>query len=123
MNEGVGEKVKDVISSSSNAFPPFQDCRLIQSFADHSHRASIRSVCASGKFLASGGADETIHLYDMKARKESGIISQHSGKIKKNRVQCISKRRKITREQNLANCICWGKSVVGIYPSSIENVK
>jgi WD40 repeat protein len=39
-------------------------------------------VCTNGKFLASGSADETVHLYDVKARKESGIIAQHSGKIK-----------------------------------------
>ncbi|XP_023703551.1 p21-activated protein kinase-interacting protein 1-like [Cryptotermes secundus] len=56
-------------------------CYLVQSFADHSHRASIRSVCANGKFLASGSADETIHVYDMNARKESGILVHHIGTV------------------------------------------
>lgn len=64
-------------------FLKFQKCHLVQSFADHSHRASIRSVCANGKFLASGSADETIHVYDMNARKESGILVHHNGKVKK----------------------------------------
>lgn len=56
-------------------------CCLVQSFADHSHRASIRSVCANGKFMASGSADETIHVYDMKARKESGMLVHHNGTV------------------------------------------
>ncbi|KAJ9589507.1 hypothetical protein L9F63_017292 [Diploptera punctata] len=54
---------------------------LVQSFADHSHRASIRSVCAKGKYLASGSADESITLYDMKNRKECGILVQHNGMV------------------------------------------
>ena len=53
----------------------------MQSFADHSHQASVRSVCAGGKYLASGSADETITLYDMKNRKESGKLVQHNGEI------------------------------------------
>lgn len=69
-------------------FLKFQKCYLVQSFADHSHRASIRSVCANGKFLASGSADETIHVYDMNARKESGILVHHNGKIKSKHTIC-----------------------------------
>jgi protein MAK11 len=76
-------------------FLKFQKCCLVQSFADHSHRASIRSVCAYGEFLASGSADETIHVYDMNARKESGILVHHNGKVKKQRkrnthTQCVA---------------------------------
>ncbi|PNF37767.1 hypothetical protein B7P43_G11315 [Cryptotermes secundus] len=65
-------------------------CYLVQSFADHSHRASIRSVCANGKFLASGSADETIHVYDMNARKESGILVHHIGKEQRSwiKIEC-----------------------------------
>ena len=72
----------DIISNTNDAFLHFQGCCLVQSFADHSHRASIRSVCANGKFMASGSADETIHVYDMKARKESGMLVHHNGKVK-----------------------------------------
>jgi hypothetical protein len=32
--------------------------------------------------MASGSADETIHVYDMKARKESGLLVHHNGKGK-----------------------------------------
>ena len=39
-------------------------------------------MCANGKFMASGSADETIHVYDMKARKESGMLVHHNGKVK-----------------------------------------
>jgi WD40 repeat protein len=82
----VAYKGKDnVISNTADIFLHFQGCCLVQSFADHSHRASIRSVCANGKFLASGSADETIHVYDMKARKESGILVYQNGK--KNEIQ------------------------------------
>ncbi|XP_069701402.1 p21-activated protein kinase-interacting protein 1-like [Periplaneta americana] len=56
-------------------------CRLVQSFADHSHRASVRSVSAKGRYLASGSADETITLYDMKSRKETGTLVQHHGTV------------------------------------------
>lgn len=78
----VGKKVKDdIISNTNDVFRHFQGC-LVESFADHAHRASIRSVCANGKFMASGSADETIHLYDMKARMESGMLVHHNGKVK-----------------------------------------
>jgi hypothetical protein len=43
-------------------------------------------VCTNGKFMASGSADETIHVYDMKARKESGLLVHHNGK-RKNEIQ------------------------------------
>ena len=80
-----------VTHSNTNVFSHFQGCYLVQSFADHSHRASIRSVCASGKFMASGSADETIHVYDMKARKESGLLVHHNGKEKmKYRIPAIT---------------------------------
>ncbi|XP_067004362.2 p21-activated protein kinase-interacting protein 1-like [Anabrus simplex] len=54
---------------------------LVQSFANHSHRASIRCVATAGKYLASGGADEDIHLYDLSSRKESGILGYHDGTV------------------------------------------
>lgn len=43
---------------------------LHQSFAVHSHIASIRSVHASKRYLASGGSDDRIYVYDMKSRQE-----------------------------------------------------
>ncbi|PSN57715.1 p21-activated protein kinase-interacting 1-like protein [Blattella germanica] len=60
---------------------PHKKLSLVQSFAFPSHRASIRSVAAKGKYLASGSADETITLYDMNSRRESGILVQHTGTV------------------------------------------
>ncbi|XP_071443123.1 p21-activated protein kinase-interacting protein 1-like [Hetaerina americana] len=54
---------------------------LANSFANHSHQASVRCCASSGQFLASGGADETIHLYDMVSRKEHGSLVQQNGTI------------------------------------------
>lgn len=45
-----------------------------QSFAVHAHIASIRTVHARGKFLASGGADDRIYVYDMKKRQEIQVF-------------------------------------------------
>lgn len=45
-----------------------------QSFAVHAHIASVRSVHAKGKYLASGGADDRIYVYDMKKRQEVQVI-------------------------------------------------
>ncbi|CAB3368398.1 Hypothetical predicted protein [Cloeon dipterum] len=50
---------------------------LSQSFANHSHRASVRCVASGGRFMASGGADDNIQLYDMKLRKEMGVLMHH----------------------------------------------
>lgn len=45
-----------------------------QSFAVHAHIASVRSIHAKGKYLASGGADDRIYVYDMKKRQEVQVI-------------------------------------------------
>lgn len=41
-----------------------------QSFAVHAHIASVRSVHSSKRYLASGGADDRVYVYDMKTRQE-----------------------------------------------------
>lgn len=46
------------------------DYSLHQSFAVHAHTASVRTVDTRGKYLASGGADDRIYVYDMKTRQE-----------------------------------------------------
>lgn len=45
-----------------------------QSFAVHAHIASIRTVHAKGKYLASGGADDRVYVYDMKKRQEIQVF-------------------------------------------------
>ncbi|XP_046660560.1 p21-activated protein kinase-interacting protein 1-like [Homalodisca vitripennis] len=54
---------------------------LTQTFATHSHRASVRAVASCGKLVVSGGADETINIYNMFTRKESGMLMEHNGTI------------------------------------------
>ncbi|KAF2900967.1 hypothetical protein ILUMI_05213 [Ignelater luminosus] len=52
-----------------------------QTFAIHSHSSSIRSVCTSGNYLASGGADDRIFIYDLKNRKEHCVLTQHNATV------------------------------------------
>jgi hypothetical protein len=37
-------------------------------------------VASGGRFMASGGADDNIQLYDMKLRKEMGVLMHHDSK-------------------------------------------
>ncbi|KAG8228251.1 hypothetical protein J437_LFUL015054 [Ladona fulva] len=54
---------------------------LSNSFANHSHQASVRCCASSSQFIASGGADETIHLYNMNTRREHGSLVHQNGTI------------------------------------------
>ncbi|KAL1129391.1 hypothetical protein AAG570_013918 [Ranatra chinensis] len=58
-----------------------QEYKFVQSIAEHSHKSSVRAVTMHNHLLASGGADETIHLYDLVSRKETGVLMQHSGTV------------------------------------------
>lgn len=51
-----------------------------KSFATHSHTNSIRSVTCNKNFLASGGADDSIYLYDLNNRVEFGRLMHHNGR-------------------------------------------
>lgn len=55
---------------------------LSTSFTDKSHCGSVRSLAiSSNKLLASGSADETIQLFDLKSRQEAGTLIKHNGTI------------------------------------------
>uniref|UniRef100_A0A8D8ZIY3 p21-activated protein kinase-interacting protein 1-like n=1 Tax=Cacopsylla melanoneura TaxID=428564 RepID=A0A8D8ZIY3_9HEMI len=54
---------------------------LHQTFVTHSHTASVRSLASTPKLAASSGADETVILYDMAKRKQSGALMQQEGTI------------------------------------------
>ncbi|KAG5679073.1 hypothetical protein PVAND_008670 [Polypedilum vanderplanki] len=54
---------------------------LYQSFSTHSHTSSIRSVTANGKYIASGGADDRICVYDLEKRREIDDFYIHDGTI------------------------------------------
>lgn len=51
-----------------------------KTFATHSHSSSIRSVASNKYYLASGGADDSVYLYDLRHRVESGRLIHHNGK-------------------------------------------
>ncbi|XP_014291070.1 p21-activated protein kinase-interacting protein 1-like [Halyomorpha halys] len=61
------------------------ELKLVQTVATHSHHASLRSIGVYNgpihDILATGGADDTVHLYDLRCRKECGILSNHSGTV------------------------------------------
>lgn len=54
---------------------------LKQSFADKSHTNSIKCLGIHGKYIATGGADDRIFIYDMKTRKQSQILLNHEGTV------------------------------------------
>lgn len=54
---------------------------MVQSFAIHNHTSSIRCVASAGKYLASGGADDRIVVYDMNSRKEHCMLNHHSSTV------------------------------------------
>ncbi|KAK3924056.1 p21-activated protein kinase-interacting protein 1-like [Frankliniella fusca] len=54
---------------------------LVQTFACHSHRASVRSLAVGGTHLASGSTDETVRLYDIVNQVESGLLTHHDGTV------------------------------------------
>ncbi|XP_024936959.1 p21-activated protein kinase-interacting protein 1-like [Cephus cinctus] len=54
---------------------------LERSFATHSHQASIRDVASKKHYLASTGADDSVYLYDMRYRLESGRLTHHNDTV------------------------------------------
>ncbi|KAG8836082.1 hypothetical protein FRC17_010015 [Serendipita sp. 399] len=53
-------------------------------FAFPAHISCVKAVAASrpsGKWLATGGTDETIKIWDLRRRKELGTLQQHQGSI------------------------------------------
>ncbi|CAK1556132.1 unnamed protein product [Leptosia nina] len=55
--------------------------KLKQTFATHSHTASVRCVSIAGRFLASGGTDDKVVVVDLKTRKEHTVLMNHDGTI------------------------------------------
>ncbi|KAG7199392.1 hypothetical protein KM043_014023 [Ampulex compressa] len=67
----LGYKVENIVNNY----------RLERSFATHSHLASVRSVASNKHYLATTGADDSVCLYDMRHRIESGKLTHHSGTV------------------------------------------
>ncbi|XP_058807293.1 p21-activated protein kinase-interacting protein 1-like [Phymastichus coffea] len=55
--------------------------KIEQSFATHSHLASIRSVASNKHYLASAAADDTVCLYDIRNRTENGKLVHHNDTV------------------------------------------
>ncbi|EDX17966.1 GD15809 [Drosophila simulans] len=55
--------------------------QLKQTFADNSHAGSISSVAVQWPWVATGGSDDRIFVYDMRTRKQSQIILSHAGTV------------------------------------------
>ncbi|CAG9801080.1 unnamed protein product [Chironomus riparius] len=54
---------------------------MYQSFSTHSHTSSIRCLASNGKYVASGGCDDRICVYDLEARKEVEDLYIHDGTV------------------------------------------
>lgn len=55
--------------------------KFFQTFATHSHQASVRCAAANEKLMASSGADEYINIYDMIRMKISRVINFHDSTV------------------------------------------
>nr|XP_034184392.1 p21-activated protein kinase-interacting protein 1-like [Osmia lignaria] len=55
--------------------------KMERTFATHNHTSSVRSVANNKYYLASGGADDSIYLYDMRYRIESGRLMHHNDTV------------------------------------------
>lgn len=51
-----------------------ESCELKREFTHAAHKGVVKSLDAAGPFLASGGADDLIHLYDLKHNKDLGFL-------------------------------------------------
>ncbi|KAH8338157.1 hypothetical protein KR059_010593 [Drosophila kikkawai] len=55
--------------------------RLKQTFAEKSHAGSIKSMAVQGPWVATGGIDDRIFVYDMRIRKQCQILLSHAGTV------------------------------------------
>lgn len=67
----LGYKVNNIVN----------EYKMEKTFATHSHSSSIRSVASNKYYLASGGADDSVYLYDLRHRVESGRLIHHNDTI------------------------------------------
>lgn len=67
----LGYKVNNIVN----------EYKMERTFATRSHISSVRSVASSRHYLASGGADDSVYLYDMRHRVESGRLMHHNSTV------------------------------------------
>ncbi|RYR50605.1 hypothetical protein Ahy_A07g037233 isoform B [Arachis hypogaea] len=61
--------------------PKNETLTLTPLFSYPSHLSLIKCVAVSGSVVASGGADDTIHLYDLATAASLGSLHQHSATV------------------------------------------
>jgi hypothetical protein len=54
--------------------PQTERAPLRRTFTHAAHKGVVKALAAAGPFVASGGADDLIHLYDLKADKDLGFL-------------------------------------------------
>ncbi|KAJ7968980.1 p21-activated protein kinase-interacting protein 1-like [Quillaja saponaria] len=70
-----GFKLKPSINNSD------QTLTLIPLFSYPSHLSQIKTVAVSGPIVASGGSDDTIHLYDLRTSSSLGSLHEPSATV------------------------------------------
>ena len=67
----LGYKVNNIVN----------EYKMERTFATRSHISSVRAVASNRHYLASGGADDSVYLYDMRYRIESGRLMHHNSTV------------------------------------------
>lgn len=57
------------------------DVNLEPSYVYPAHLSCIKTLAANQRYLVSGSTDELVKVYDLKLRKEVGVLMHHSGSI------------------------------------------
>ncbi|GIL51838.1 hypothetical protein Vafri_7748 [Volvox africanus] len=51
-----------------------QPQEVVKRYTFAAHKSAVKCLAAAGPYVASGGADDLIHIYDMKAERDLGIL-------------------------------------------------
>ncbi|GLI69685.1 hypothetical protein VaNZ11_014373 [Volvox africanus] len=51
-----------------------QPQEVVKRYTFAAHKSAVKCLAAAGPYVASGGADDLIHMYDMKAERDLGIL-------------------------------------------------
>lgn len=63
-----------MLIDSSSFLSKQETPELVRAFTHAAHKSVVKSLASAGPFVASGGADDLIHLYDLKANKDLGFL-------------------------------------------------
>ncbi|OII77847.1 hypothetical protein cand_013630 [Cryptosporidium andersoni] len=103
----VGLEIKNNQELQQNNIP---NLYLHPIFAFKAHSSSIRDISANEHFLLTASSDETMRIYNLITRCDSGILTKHQGNINKIILSPKSKYMISCGEDKLIclwNCINW----------------